>query len=791
MSLKNEGNLNFEGYSVDRGRWQLHWHGEPIALSRKTFDLLLYLVDHRDQVASKDELLKSLWPKQVVEEGNLNQQIFLLRKALSRHGPGKIIETVTGRGYRFTAKLESPAALETDGSTVVIHDRRSVTTVTVDESVEDDPNDATSPRTNRASSAILWTAVGVLACVLAALGIYTWHFWQNRSTGAPVDVVLTDFGGTGDPMLDRALNDALRTDLSQSPFLTVVSSSQVRATLIEMKQAENTPLNVALAREVCERNSAQVLLQGTVSRFGQRYLVALLAGNCATESNATSSEIHGELLAQAKEEVARLDDLPRALDVLVAEIRKALGESRASIRRFDKPLRQVSTGSLVALKAYSEGYRLGLRGDWLGSLPLLQRAIELDPQFALAYFDMAALYSNLNDTQNERAALIKAYELRDTVTEPEQFLITALYHDVVTGDAARSIETYKTWTALYPRAPQAFANLAEEYDSIGQAALGVDPARHAVELRPADSDTYVDLALTQLHSGQTKPAQQTCELAINKNFGTVDIRHLLLQALYAQNDAAGVAVQLDWGRSHPDALRLHVDEIFIALSKGEVRDAQSLLTKLSQTHYPSGLAAEYQFSVASIARMLAEVGLTTESAALLKPLSASLQDKNALVALAENGAVAQADEGLQKQVRDHGHETLWKGERIPETRAALFLAEHKPEQVASALEPALPFDGLTFGPAFLRGQAYLDLGKPDLALNEFRKITEHAYIDPLSNEYPLAILASARAYVRENEPDKARQEFERFFSLWKTADTDLPLLRTAQAEYDSLPSRLR
>jgi DNA-binding winged helix-turn-helix (wHTH) protein len=217
MSLKNERNFNFEGYSVDRNRWQLQWQGEPIALSRKTFDLLLYLIDHRDQVASKDELLKSLWPKQVVEEGNLNQQVFLLRKALSRHGPGKLIETVTGRGYRFGKARVSDTARGNDGSTVVIHDRRSVTTVTVDESVEDEPNDATSPRTKRASSAALWTVVGALACVLGALGIYTWHFWQNRSTGAPVDVVLTDFGGTGDPMLDRALNDALRTDYRSRP----------------------------------------------------------------------------------------------------------------------------------------------------------------------------------------------------------------------------------------------------------------------------------------------------------------------------------------------------------------------------------------------------------------------------------------------------------------------------------------------------------------------------------------------------------------------------------------------
>jgi eukaryotic-like serine/threonine-protein kinase len=269
----------------------------------------------------------------------------------------------------------------------------------------------------------------------------------------------------------------------------------------------------------------------------------------------------------------------------------------------------------------------------------------------------------------------------------------------------------------------------------------------------------------------------------------VDIRHLLLQSLYAQNDSAGVAAQLDWGRGHPDALRLHVDEVFIALSKGQVRDAQALLVRLAAAHDPPGLAAEYQFSVASIARMLAELGLTTESAALLESLPAALQDKNALVAMAENGQVAQADEGMRKQVSDHGQETLWKSERIPEIRAALLLAGHKPEQAVSALEPTLPFDGLTFGPAFLRGAAYLSLGKPDLALNEFHKITEHTYVDPLSDEYPLAVLASARAYARENDLNQARQQFERFFSLWKAADADLPLLQAARAEYDNLQSR--
>jgi tetratricopeptide (TPR) repeat protein len=307
-------------------------------------------------------------------------------------------------------------------------------------------------------------------------------------------------------------------------------------------------------------------------------------------------------------------------------------------------------------------------------------------------------------------------------------------------------------------------------------------------LHPNDPATYQALALTQLHSGQLKAAQQTCELALRKNFDGTKIRHLLLLALYAQNDITGVATQLEWGRNHPDSLQLHVDAISLALSKGEVQRAQALLAELRARQYPPALAAEYQSGLASIARALAELDLTSESLELLKSLPAAVtQDRNALVALAENGDGAESDQALQQLVQEHGQETLWKAVRIPEVRSAVSLAKHEPQQAVSVLEPALPFDGLTFGPAYLRGKAYLALGKAELAQSEFRKITEHIYVDPLSAEYPLALLASARTYVQQNQSDKAREQLERFLDLWKSADADLPLLQAARAEYDSSP----
>lgn len=302
---------------------------------------------------------------------------------------------------------------------------------------------------------------------------------------------------------------------------------------------------------------------------------------------------------------------------------------------------------------------------------------------------------------------------------------------------------------------------------------------------PNDLAGYVNLARNQLHGGHPEAAQHTCELAISNKFDGVDIRDLLLQSMYARHDYVGVTAQLNWGRNRPEALLLHLDEIRIALAKGQIHRANTLLVELRGRDYAPGLGARYQAGLASIARELAEAELTPASVELLQSLPTAAQDANAAVALAEDGDTAQSNAALQQMTQAHGQESIWKIDLLPEIRAALSLTQHQPQQALDILESSAAYDGATFGPAYLRSRAWLALGKPALAQIELLKITEHLYVDPLSNEYPLALLASARAYRLQNQPDPARTQFERLADLWKDADEDWPLLQALHTEYDS------
>jgi eukaryotic-like serine/threonine-protein kinase len=753
MSLTASDQIYFEGYTVDRALWALQWQSEPIAISRKTFDLLVYLIDHRDTVVSKEELLSSLWPKQVVEESNLTQQIFVLRKALSRHSSGaKIIETVAGRGYRFVAEVHA-APQRQDGAakiaSVVLPERRSGARLPL---------------------------VGAAVLLLAGVAVFAWHYWQGRRTGQPVAVVLADFDEVnGDPTLGRALNAAIRIDLSQSPFVKVLSPARVAEILTTMRQPKDADLTLPLARDVCERNASQIVLQGGASKFGTRYLVSLRATSC----------LNGELIAEDKRQVDREDDLPVAIDELSTSVRHKLGESRASIRSFDKPLSASHTGSLPALKAYTAGMREYNHGDYVAALPLLQEAVKIDPEYGDAYLDLSASYYNVGDFEHSLPVLKKAYELRDTMGEPNRLYVTGLYYEMVEEDIEKSVPAYKAFAALDP-SPGSLGQLANAYYQLGWAPLGVDPAQRALALDPSRQAIYQILAAAQLQAGLPADAAHTCELAIAKNPDDQFMRDVLLMADYARHDLAGVNAQLDWSHTHHGALDLEADEINIALARGEIRHARSLLHRLNAEQRAPELQARYEASISTISRMLADEGLGGDSTALTKLISPSTVNEDLLVALAEDGFAARAGEELSKIRREHPHSTLWIHVRSPQVEAAILLAQRKPGDALHALEPARGFEKAAFVNTYLRGEAYLQLGQSDLAIEEFKRITESQSVDPMSNLYPLSFLEMARAQVQQRDTAAARASYSQFLNLWKTADPDAEKLISAKQELSHL-----
>ena len=770
MLLTSPDSIKFDGYILDRRLWTLRWRDEPIALSGKAFDLLVYLIDHRDEVVSKGQLLAAVWPKQVVEDSNLSQQIFQLRKALSRHESHiTLIENIPGRGYRFVGKVDTDVEQSTVVERTEIHSVRSTTSVVIEE-------------VTYSNRKVLTVGLVGLALALAA-GV--WFYWQEQRIQNPIAVVLADFGGAADPQLNRALNDALRIDLGQSPFFSVVPHGEMQATLRDMNKAEDTAVDLAVAREICERNFAQIVVHGSVTKFGERYLVSLMADSCVIASDASTDHSKGEALASTSESVERPDDLPHAIDVVAARLRNSLGESRASIRRFDKPLVAARTESLAALRAYSEALRLGNNGEYPECLALFQHAIELDPNFGAAYNNIVTAYYNLQDEEKARKAILAAYVHRDAMTEKQKLTALADYYEMITGDVGKAIETYKTQAALFPNDAVALINMAAEYSVIGKPELGLAAARRGVELTPVSS-AFNTLAAIQIQLGQPKDGAATANLAISKGVDGGDIHHCLLHALYAQNNLRGVEEQLAWGRDHPEAIKLHFDEILLALTHGKRLEAVRLLHALRESSDSGAYVNELQASTDEVARWLAETGLAAESVALLKVPSPPTYDKNAKIALIEDGYADLVENDIQNPNLAHGSETIWINDTLPEIHAALLLGKHQPQEAIAALEPARTFDGVNYGPAFLRGKAYLELEMPAAAAREFEKITTRVYVDTLSTLYPLGILELARAQLRNGNLDEALRQYEKFLALWKDADEGIPLLQTAKLEYQRL-----
>jgi DNA-binding winged helix-turn-helix (wHTH) protein/tetratricopeptide (TPR) repeat protein len=783
MSFIGNTLIKFEDYEIDRTRWQVCWKKEPVPLNRKTFDLLLYLVDHADRVVGKDELLQAVWPGSFVEESNLSQHIFLLRKALSRHESGaKIIQTVPGRGYRFAAaiRVEQPPVPER----MVISASESITRITLEEEIESSPQPTqqlTAPTLLLPSSRkrrIYWIGGGVVAALaLCVAGWFAWQRWFDRSGGPPVNVVLaaTD-GTTGDPILDAALVEELRIDLAQSPFVSLVPGATVRATLTQMMHKSDEPVTTELAREICERTNSQAVLHGTIARSGQRYLLTEEVSNC----------VDGKTLAGVTHEAIRAEDLPHSVDELATSVRQKLGESRRSISRFNLPLFHDNTASLEALKAYTQGTQDFRAGRLTDAISLFKASVAADPEFASAYYNMASAYVYVGNTSDARAALEKAYSLKETASKPAQFAIAELYAEQVTGDLYESLRNAQNWVALYPNSSYSWTGLGYAQRNLGHYKEAVDASKRSLELLPHQQGVLSNLAFDQMQSGDLKGARATCDRAIADRLDGDGIRSPYLMVAYLLHDEALLKEQRAWAKAHPDGVFVLADEARIAIAEGRFSDARRIAAQASALRRQQGLSDADDDESKQQAIDMMQAGEIEDGGKIFKQSPVDPNDGSELVGMVYAGDIPAAQAALRSLQAKFPKGTMCDRYWAPQIEATIAMQEHRPNDAVDILEKSSTLEGISLAIPHLRAEANLAAGRPTFAEKNFRLVVAHPELDPAAPAVPLSWLGLGRALAAQGNRATAIDAYRRFFALWAHADPDAKLLQQAKREFAAL-----
>jgi eukaryotic-like serine/threonine-protein kinase len=637
-----------------------------------------------------------------------------------------------------------------------------------------------------------WIAVVTAAGVLAALagsGFYFWHSRRPSKLTAKDTIVLGDFTNTtGDPVFDGALRQGLSVQLEQSPFLSLVSEEGIHQTLRMMGQESNARLTPEVTREVCQRTSSAAALDGSIALIGTRYNLILRAVNCA----------NGDLLASTETQANDKSHVLDALGKVASEMRTKLGESLSILEKYNTPLEQATTQSLEALQAYSLGFKTLGSGDNAAALSLFQRAAELDPNFALAYWGMSLVYANLGETVLLRENYRKAYELRAKLSRHEKLILECDYYP---GDVMKARRSCEFGTQLYPRDHFFHLDLGEYSNLLGQYEEGLKEYQEALRLSPGISFYYRDVAFTYLLLNRVEEAAATAKEAHVRGSDSDFLVPVLYGIAFYRDDAAEMARQVGNATNKPgleDLLSaLEADSAAYFGHLGQARELSQKAVASADRVGEKETAAVYEAVSALREGLFGHANEASQLAAAAKKRSAG-KDIDYAVALAlayaedVNRAQALADELAKRFSED----TIVQFNYLPTLRAKLALGHSDSQEALEILKAAAPYElGLpTTGfynwpnlyPVYVRGETYLAAHQGGEAVVEFQKILNHRGIALTEPIGALAHLQLARAYALQNETAKARAAYHDFLTLWKDADPDIPVLIAAKAEYAKL-----
>jgi len=780
---------NFETYRFGRfwlcpSRHTLYLADEEIILTPKSYDVLLYLARNPGRVVTKEELLKAVWSDSYIEEGNLSQQVFRLRKAFEvEPGAAHLIRTVSGRGYQFTAEV-SRAVLPTTIPEPVYpaqapyafeHFRERTRVV-----VEEYSSAIAAPQAQaQGKVTVRGIAIGAAAAILAVLATSRLLNWR-RAHALPQDhheIVLADFENrTGDNVFDFVLKNALAIDLQQSPELTVLPAAQVKSTLKQMVRSPDEPLTRSLAVEVCERSGDKAVLTGAIARLDRNYVVSLDATDCRT----------GAVFAALQSQAPDKDAVLQSLGDIDARMRARLGESLRSIQGFDVPIERATTASFDALVAYSRGVALDNDSQ---AIPWFQRAIQLDPNFALAWRKLGVCYENLGDVPAAKQAYTRAYQLRAPTSAIEQYLITSHYVDFVQEDMETSIRDYRTWIATYPDLPNAWAALANTQTLLGRYDEAIESARHGRSAHP-NWYFYFTLSSAYLRASQLQAAETICREGIAA-FPENEILHRIMEEIaFDTHDTAEYNRQVLWSHNTGTEYQTLDQQAREAAASGRLKAAETLFNASRAATEKQKLPA--YLSVVNADQALAEalLGEPKSAAARAALVPPGLGEPSFIAAYA---AAFANDLAYTQKVVDQTTEiappssTLARSIYLPILRAALELQKNHPARAVDLLEPVQPYQLRDLDFPWLLGAIYLQARQPAEAAAQYQKILDNPGIDAKSPMYPLAHLGLARACAMQNKSIDSRAQYEQLFTLWRSADPDLPILKQARLEYAHLP----
>ncbi len=642
-----------------------------------------------------------------------------------------------------------------------------------------------------------WLASAAVVCVaMIASGLY-WY-WHSRKPVKLTErdtIVLADFDNkTGDAVFNDTLKQALSIQLEQSPFLNVLSAEKVEEMLKLMNRPANERLTRAVAQEVCLRSNSKGLLVGTIAAVGDRYLIGLNALNCQT----------GDTLASAEAEAENRNYVLQALNRVTSQLREKLGESLASVQKFNQPLEQATTTSLEALQAYTQGRKIANEQGDDAATASFKRAVELDPNFAIAYVSLGDSYTYTYDYDLAMQNYKKAYELRGRVSPRERFNIESAYYYDGSGEIDNAIRTYTEWAQYYPGDYLPRVHLADIFFTLGQYEKAAAEAREAVRLRPG-LGSYELLIESCIAMNRLEDAKAALQEAQARNIDAYPLRQMRYYIAFLQGDTESMRAQDAWAMAKPgvEALQLSMQAGYETYN-GRLGSATELSLRAEESATRAGergLVAIFKLRHAYGEAELGDPSLARRAVAEALAMNPGRnEDAEALVALtlARLGEVAQARRLVDKLSQEVPLDTMVQSYSLPAIRAVIELALNDPRRAVEILQVVTPHDlghqaviPTDLYPAYVRGLAYLKLGQGPQAAVEFQKVLDHPGIVLFHLHGALARLGLTRAYAleAETEPaasDKARAAYRNFLTLWKDADPDIPIYKQAKAEYARL-----